>query len=343
VTKDNQLHIKALIPLLLLFALFALFHAEEGSAHESRPLYIEINEKEPELYSVNLKSPMSIPNFNIPKLVLPDNCPRVGEEISMKGSGSLINKYQFNCFGGLTGKEIGIEYPVLNPSVSTLFRLNMLSGEKYTKLLSPSEGKWLIPDSESKLSVAKQYTVLGVKHIWEGIDHLLFLVCLLIIAGTWRRILITITGFTIAHSATLVLSALNLVNVPVAPVEAAIALSILFLATEIAKEPRDTLTYRYPVMVSVSFGLLHGFGFAAVLKDIGLPQTEITTSLLFFNIGVEIGQIIFVLCIIAIFKLIIAVTSASKNTVLKVEKPAAYIVGSLAAFWMIERIWSFWY
>ena len=117
----------------------------------------------------------------------------------------------------------------------------------------------------------------------------------------------------------------------------------MFLATEIAKEPRDTLTYRYPALVSVCFGLLHGFGFASVLKDIGLPQTELATSLLFFNIGVEIGQIIFILVVIALYKILITITKSSKDILGKLEVPAAYVVGSLAAFWMVERIYSFWY
>ena len=328
---------------LIFFTLITVLVPLGSHAHESRPLYIEINEKVPGTYSVNVKTPTSIPGFNIPKPVLPASCAPQGEEIFMRDSGSWITRLEYNCPGGLTGKEIAVEYPAVNPSVSTLFNLNLLSGEKYSKLLSPNELTWLVPERESKLGVAKQYTLLGITHIWGGFDHLLFLICLLLVAGTWRRILITVTGFTIAHSVTLVLSALNLVNLPVAPVEAVIALSIVFLASEIAREPRDTLTYRYPVMVSVSFGLLHGFGFASVLKEIGLPQTEITTSLLFFNIGVEIGQIIFVLCIIAIFKIIISAIRVSDDVIPKLEKPAAYVVGSLAAFWMIERIYSFWY
>lgn len=329
--------------LIIYILLFSFLYPISSVAHESRPLYIEINESEPEFYSVNLKSPMSIPEFNIPKLVAPDSCIQSGEEIFTRDAGSWLIKYQFNCKGGLTGKKIGIKYPALNPSVSTLLRLNTLSGEKHTRLLNPNEGEWQVPDSESKLNIAKQYSVLGIKHIWEGIDHLLFLVCLLIVAGTWRRILITITGFTIAHSITLVVSALNLVRVPVPPVEAAIALSIVFLAMEIANGPRDSLTYRYPVAVSVTFGLLHGFGFAAVLKQIGLPQTEIPTSLLFFNIGVEIGQLIFVALVILIFEAIKEMTKLSMDTLVRIEKPAAYLVGSMASFWMIQRIYSFWF
>ena len=157
------------------------------------------------------------------------------------------------------------------------------------------------------------------------------------------------TGFTVAHSITLALAALNLVRVPVPPVEAAIALSIVFLATEIARDRHDTLTWRYPIAVAGSFGLLHGFGFASVLNEIGLPQTEIPAALLFFNVGVEVGQILFVSVIVGVggalaaFGLIQRDGSIGNEGVipLRFTRPAAYIAGSLAAYWMIDRVVGF--
>ncbi len=235
-----------------------------------------------------------------------------------------------------------IRFPVLNPSVSSLFRLQRLSGETVTTLLSPKERIWRVPARETRLGVARDYTVLGIRHILAGIDHLLFLGCLLLIAGISRRLLVTITGFTLAHSVTLILSALDVVRIPVPPVEAAIALSVVFLATEIAGNARDTLTYRYPMTVSASFGLLHGFGFAAVLKDIGLPQTDIPTSLLFFNLGVEIGQLLFVGGLIVVAKGFLSVTSGSVGQVARLERPAAYVMGSVASFWFVQRVYAFW-
>ncbi|WP_424286598.1 HupE/UreJ family protein [Eudoraea sp.] len=163
-----------------------------------------------------------------------------------------------------------------------------------------------------QLAVARQYSILGIKHILEGWDHLLFLICLMLVAGIGKKLWITITGFTIAHSITLALSALDVVRLPIPPVEAVIALSVVYLAVEIALQKKDSLTYRYPIAVSSSFGLLHGFGFAAVLSDIGLPQIEVVTSLLFFNVGVELGQIIFVLGIL-LFWLFIRKISFDKN------------------------------
>jgi hydrogenase/urease accessory protein HupE len=169
---------------------------------------------------------------------------------------------------------------------------------------------------------------------------------LVLIAGTWRRILITITGFTIAHSITLTLAALELVYIPVPPVEAVIALSIVFLGREIALDRRDTLIWRYPIAVSAPFGLLHGFGFASALADIGLPQTEIPAALLSFNIGVEIGQIVFVAVIIGLFRVVNLVVQRyvmQQDSWLRfVEKPVAYSVGGITMYWLIERVSDFW-
>ena len=171
----------------------------------------------------------------------------------------------------------------------------------------------------------------------------MFLVCLLIISKTRNRILITITGFTIAHSVTLVLSALNIVKVPVAPVEAVIALSIVFVAREIFKNKKDTLTYKYPITVSSSFGLLHGFGFASVLKEIGLPQNDILSSLLFFNVGVEIGQLLFVVLILAIVYLFKTIFIKRLDYFFRYEKQTGFVIGCIASFWMIQRVFSFWF
>ena len=170
--------------------------------------------------------------------------------------------------------------------------------------------------------------------------------CLVLIAGTWRRILVTITGFTIAHSVTLTLAALELVHVPVPPIEVMIALSIVFLAREIACDRRDTLTWRYPIVVSSTFGLLHGFGFASALKDIGLPQTEIPAALLSFNVGVETGQLEFVATILFVFWLMTQALNmlklASVHWLQRLEKPVAYMVGGITMFWTLDRFSGFW-
>jgi len=329
------------IILILLFAL--LFFPVELLSHESRPLYIEINETKLDIYSVNIKAPRSLPDFNVPNLKIPSGCNAYGEETTAITSDSFLRKSRLNCEGSISGKFLELAYPVLTPSISTIINISLINGEKYRKLLRAGELSWKVPDKENRYQIAKEYTLLGMTHIWDGMDHLLFLFCLVFIASTPRRILITITGFTIAHSLTLVLSTLGLVKLPVPPVEAAIALSIVFVASEIARGKYDSLTYRYPATVSSTFGLLHGFGFASVLKSTGLPQTELPVSLLFFNIGVEIGQIIFILIVMFAIFILNSVFTNKLKTLIKYDKLAAYIIGSAASFWMVQRIYSFWY
>ncbi len=177
---------------------------------------------------------------------------------------------------------------------------------------------------------------------FEVYDHLLFVACLIFVARSLRRVLITITGFTIAHSITLALSTLEWVRVPAPPVEVVIALSIVFVAREIAREQRDTLTWRYPIAVSASFGLLHGFGFAAVLRSIGLPQIELPTALLFFNLGVEVGQIIFVTGVLLVAFIGARVLRLGQYGDLRpLEQLVAYGVGCVAVFWTFDRLSTF--
>lgn len=319
-----------------------LFGATAANAHESRPLYVEIWEKTGNNFAVIWKIPPSALTISSPVVVMPKVCAAPAPPAGTP----LVKRQLFKCKNDLSGERIRIDFPRYNPSISILFRLQRLSGEKHTAIQGPEDPAWLVPDRETTVSVANDYLILGIKHIWSGYDHLLFIACLVLIAGAWRRILVTITGFTLAHSITLALSALELVRVPVPPVEATIALSIVFLATELARARRDTLTWRYPIAVSASFGLLHGFGFAGVLNEIGLPQTEIPTALLFFNAGVEIGQILFVALLIGSAAMLMALGVIGRNDAIGEEgfvrlhlaRPVTYLAGPLAAYWMLERV-----
>jgi len=318
---------KSIYKILFLTLMLMTMLGSDAQAHEARPLSIVINETANNVYVMKTKIPPSVPVFNHPKVSMPDFCRQQGKI--------------FHCSQDIQGGLLNIKYPQFNPAVSTLIRVNRLSGEKHSVLLGPKESSWSFPTKETKMGVASQYTQLGISHILGGIDHLLFLVGLLFIAKTRRRILIAITGFTCAHSITLILSALNLVRLPVAPVEAIIALSIVFVAAEIARGKKDTITYRYPIAVSSSFGLLHGFGFAAVLNEIGLPQTELLTGLLFFNVGVEIGQLMFVGGLVSLVFGLLFVSKLRIEHVFKFERSIAYVLGILAVYWMFERISNF--
>lgn len=252
---------------------------------------------------------------------------------------AAIYTYLLSSEMSLRGKEIFING--LNKTlIDVLVSVSFLNGEKTTLMLQADQDRGIIPEETSALQVIKTYTILGIEHILLGIDHLLFVLALIMITkGKWR-ILKTITAFTLAHSITLSLAALGVVNFPGPPVEAVIALSIVFLASEIMKNQRgqQTMTSKKPWIVAFTFGLLHGFGFAGALADIGLPQTEIPIALAFLNVGVELGQIIFVVFMLAVIYLI----NLKKDWPPVLKKVPAYAIGSLAAFWMIERIAGFW-
>lgn len=335
--------------LRLLIVGIALFvPAGAADAHESRPIYLDITEIQRGSFQLTWKAPPSIPAAKLPVIALPDYCIVAGD-VSRIPLNAYYGRRIFNCFDLLLGAEIAINFANYNPSISTLIKIKTMKGEEHLGLLGPQETRWRIPNAETPSGVARQYAFLGMLHIWKGWDHLLFLIALLWIAGSLRRVLITVTGFTLAHSATLALSALELLSLPTPPVEAAIALSIIFLAREIASGRRNTLTWRYPLTVSSSFGLLHGLGFAAVLKEIGFPQTELLTGLLFFNVGVEFGQIVFIAGVAAIT--LAAATMIKHTPYLKFVGPAtlatsarltaAYAIGTMASFWLIERMMGF--
>ncbi|KPJ94907.1 MAG: hypothetical protein AMJ53_04140 [Gammaproteobacteria bacterium SG8_11] len=330
---------------LLLFgiAAFLILSSFVVLAHDTRPLYIEINEQDRNVFSVMWKVPITVAATNVPDVNLPDTC----QAVAPITGGKTTRQQMFRCETDMSNESIAIHYPRYNPSISSLIHFARLSGEKYSVVLSPEKTVWQIPEKEQTWKVAKEYMALGIKHILEGYDHLLFIICLVLLAGTFKRILITVTGFTIAHSITLALAALGLVKVAVPPVEASIALSIVFVAMELARDKRYTLTWRYPIAVSSTFGLLHGFGFAAVLTDIGLPQTEIPAALLFFNVGVEIGQILFVVAAIALFfagkTFVKTLRDMSFSEILQsIQRPAGYLVGVLAMFWTLDRVAGFW-
>jgi len=307
--------------------------------HEIRPSYLELVQQSEDTYTVLWKVPAKGNSLRLGLYVkFADDVENVTDTIEYFSTGSYITQWRIRHDRALVNTIITIE-GLQSTFTEVLVRIEHQDGSVQVSRLMPDKPSVLVEASPTAGQVAQTYTSLGIKHILLGADHLLFLVCLLLIAGTAKRILITITGFTLAHSVTLVLSALGIINLNVAAVEAIIALSVVFLATEVVKGKRDTLTWNYPVSVSASFGLLHGFGFAAVLKEIGLPQTELATGLLFFNIGVEIGQLIFVIAVILAIKILMHLKFDIQQSV--VRKPIAYCVGTLASFWLLERSESF--
>jgi hypothetical protein len=324
------------------FALLALVAAGGGAlAHDARPLSVEVTEQGQDLYLVRLRVPPTVAVDNQPKIVWPAGC-RVLSDRAGDGPVAPSETAEVGCKGGLAGKTLTVRYPIYNPSLATLFRVVTSDGVTVTRVLPPDLPSWTVPRKPSVMEVATGYLELGVRHIWTGVDHLLFVAGLLILAGSMRRVLLAITGFTLAHSVTLSLSALDIVRLPGLPVEAAIALSILFLAREIASPSPEGIAARYPVLVSSSFGLLHGFGFAAALREAGLPQGEIAVGLFCFNLGVEIGQVAFIAGLVGLLLVgrdavqrLRGLPAANKDLLTRL---AGYGLGVPAAFWFVQRL-----
>lgn len=319
-----------------LIVAFLAIAIHPGRADDSRPLYIEMTETAPGRLIVKWKAPPNVEAKHLPDLRFPEDCrvsPRARQWSDPLGH---WREAEWTCARPLAGQTIAIGYPFANPNLATIARLRLLSGE-HTLVRSPQESALTVPESVAPSAAFPRYAKLGFEHIWLGFDHLLFVAGLIFVAGSIRRILVTITGFTITHSATLALAALDLVRLPPSAVEAVIALSIMFLAVEIVKGPRDTLTWRRPVAVAGSFGLLHGFGFAAVLGEIGLPSGNLLLGLLGFNLGIEAGQILFALLLIGLFALLRRLGERFALAI-RGKALAGYAVGSLAGYWMVARL-----
>jgi len=320
------------------FILFCL--ASIAFADEIRPGYLELKESSPNTFSVLWK----VPAKGISKLSLhpqfPDNCDNQTQPTSRLVNAAFIQRWMLVCEGGLQNKKISIN-GLETTNTDVLLHLELNNGVSHTAQLTPSDRVYEIPLEASTLQVIVTYIWLGIEHILLGFDHLLFVFALLLIVKDNRRLLITITSFTIAHSITLVGATLGYVHMPQQPVEAIIALSILFLAMEIvhSKKGRPGAAAKWPWLIAFIFGLLHGFGFAGALAEVGLPQQSIPLALICFNIGVELGQLLFVLAVIVLTWLL---QQLNQQKILKrAETVVIYSIGGLSSFWLIERVSSF--
>jgi hydrogenase/urease accessory protein HupE len=334
-TKLDMKHIIILILLsLIIFPIAA-------DAHRLQPAYLEINEQTEGKFSILWKKPFvgGRPMNIYPQL--PAGCSNITEPAVQALASGAVERWIVDCGkNGLTNETIVIE-GLSATQTDTLLRVQLIGGSMHTTVLRPDSPSFLIPEKASKSKVAGSYLLLGIEHILGGFDHLLFVLGLLLIVRSTMLLIKTITSFTLAHSVTLAMATLGFVYVPQAPVEAVIALSIIFLATELVKQHRGQtgLTTKAPWLVALCFGLLHGFGFAGALTEVGLPQTDIPLALLFFNVGVEVGQLIFVGGVIFVTWMI---KKMKFRWPVWVEQAPAYAIGSLAAFWFIQRTVSFW-
>jgi hydrogenase/urease accessory protein HupE len=311
--------------------------AAAASAHEVRPAYLGVQQLDGETYDVLWRVPVRGTLRLRIDVKLPEVCQKAGEAPAWQQGGMVVERWTTRCRGGLTGGEIAIE-GLEATLTDALFRYERLDGTTQVERLTPTRTTVTVTDAEGWQQVAGTYTALGVEHILLGIDHLLFVLALLIIVPNLRTMVFMITSFTVAHSLTLAAATMGFVAVPQAPVEAVIALSILFVAVEIVhwKQGKEGITRRKPWIVAFLFGLLHGFGFAGALSEIGLPEHAIPLALLFFNVGVELGQLLFVAAVLLVW----AVLRKAALPAWAWRMPT-YAIGALAAYWTIERVAGF--
>jgi hypothetical protein len=319
-------------------------------AHRLSPAYFGLLETEPGRFQAQWKVSISGGLVDVLEPQIPDGCAVDGSVRSYILEDARVQHADLVCTGPLAGRVFTVNGLELT-ATDVLLRIDNLDGSSFTHRLVPEAPSVVIPEQAGAWDVAATYLVLGVEHILLGIDHLLFVLALVLLVHGIGRLIATITAFTVAHSFTLAAATLGFVNLPSAPIEATIALSILFVATELVRErqrgsgfSRDrgeiaanaapTLTTQFPWVVAFTFGLLHGFGFAGALSEVGLPTHAIPLALLFFNVGVELGQLAFIAAVLA---------GAWALRRFALEPPAwaprlaAYVIGSVAAFWVFER------
>ncbi|RVQ67528.1 hypothetical protein EKN06_06085 [Croceicoccus ponticola] len=306
--------------------------AAPAIAHEIRPLVVEIEQRTSRSASVRVVAPDSLPAGNLPVVILPGDCSPARVEA---GSSRPVT-----CARSLAGRDVTIHYPLFNPAVSTMLRYGKGTGSDTGagELYAPDDLVLTVPAADAAPSLAS-FFLAGIDHILGGIDHLLFLVCLLALCSSARMVLLTVTGFTIGHSITLLLSVAGL-GLPPAPVEALIALSIVVMAAAFLRGEVGWLLGRRPVLVAAGIGLLHGFGFAGFLSSIGVPDDAALPAVLIFNLGVEAGQIAFITALFALWRLA-SVTAArlraDRAWVLRARTATVFASGALGAFWFVER------
>jgi hydrogenase/urease accessory protein HupE len=325
----------------LVAALLAgLFASMQANADEIRPALLDIKEQSTGLFAVTWKVPTRGDKVLAITPRLPESLELLGSPTIQEAPGARIEHATYKSSGApLSGQTISID-GLTATQTDVLLLVQLQDGASHSAILRPASPQFAIPLEASKLKVAGDYWRMGTVHILEGVDHLLFVLALMLIVTGFKPLLKAVTAFTVAHSITLALATLGVVHIPSAPTEALIALSILFLAVEIihSRQGKISLTEQYPWVVAFAFGLFHGLGFAGALSEIGLPQQEIPLALLMFNVGVETGQLMFIAAVLALFAVLKRLPITLPQGAWRV---LPYSIGSIAAYWTIDRVMSF--
>ena len=324
---------------LLFFAFLATF-ANNLPAHEVRPAYLQLRQNAADSYDVFWKVPALGGNMRLSLYVqLPSTCSNLTRPRGLFSAGAYTEQWSVTCSGGLAGSTIRIA-GLTATLTDVLVRVERLDGSVQVTRLASSSPSFTVEAAPRRFEVARTYLVLGIEHILTGVDHLLFVSGLLLLVTGFRRLFMTVSAFTLSHTVSLTLATLGFVHVPPAPVEAVIALSILFVAYEVLRKDENPhgIAQRKPWLVAFTFGLLHGLGFAGGLSAAGLPAAHIPLALGFFSAGVEVGHFSFVASALI---LIAAVRQRTTRLPTWCWRLPPYAIGSFAAYWLIARLAAF--
>jgi hydrogenase/urease accessory protein HupE len=317
-------------------ALIGVLAGPPARAHELQPGFLELRETAAGQFDVLWKLP-SIGGARMRIApVFPETCRQRGDARTERVDTAWLSTARLECSQGLAGRTLAID-GLEAYSTDVLLRVQHLDGSVETHVIKPLEPSVTLRSARDSHRGVAAYLYLGIEHILLGADHLLFVLGLLLIVRDRWMLVKTVTAFTVAHSITLAVATFGVAQVPSSPLNAAIALSILFLGPEIVRTWRGetSFTIRHPWVVAFVFGLLHGFGFASGLAALGLPQGEIPLALLLFNVGVEIGQLAFVILVLLLER---SFRILAIHWPQIVERLPGYAVGTLGAFWTLQRV-----
>jgi len=322
---------------LLLFLSTVSFNL---SADEFRPALMEVTEREGGWVEVTWKVPTLGEQVLAITPVMPEFFKPLGPGSVRQVPGAMVETKSWSTDGrALHGATLQIDGLASIP-VDVVVRISLLNGVEHSAILRSNNSSFTIPEQVTNSQLAASYWRMGTIHILEGFDHLLFLLTLLLIVNGIWPLLKTVTAFTLAHSLTLALATLDLVHIPQVPTEGVISLSIMLLAVEVVRKNQGqlTLSERFPWLIAFTFGLVHGLGFAGALYEIGVPQHAVPLTLLMFNLGVETGQVLFVL---VMSMLLAGLHRLHGHTALTLMRATPYAIGGVAAYWTIDRVSSF--
>ncbi|MBX4995457.1 hydrogenase/urease accessory protein HupE [Rhizobium binae] len=320
----------------ILVLLLPMLLAAAAHAHEIRPAYLDMRETASDTFAVVWKVPAQGEMRLGLHVRLPAACVEKSEPVRSIEQGAYFERWNVACTKGLKGGEIIVD-GLTSTMTEALMRIQYGTGDTELTRLLPDRPRFVVAGTQTSIEVARTYFLFGVNHILSGLDHLLFVLALILLIRDRWMLFKTITAFTIAHSMTLAGASLGYFSLPQSPVEATIALSIAFVASELARaEPGERrLSESYPWLVAFAFGLLHGFGFAGALKETGLPQSDVPLSLLTFNLGVEAGQLLFVAATLIVARVGAAIVAVPPTAA---RRLGAYVIGTASMLWLVPRI-----